>query len=396
MGTVDAPVEAQEPSLVLVVHQGEMSTTYDYYYYDTYGTSTSYGDYYYFSSSSEASVTGSECLNYIYLVWVYFLFYVGAGYPSSYYPYIIATLVDTVPQQCGGTGGQTEGESLLASSALNLLSLQQQAASPTFNGFIGGQVQYSSGESIGSQPVVGLDSAQLFGRRKRSERVGGKRKKKLFQKMTKINEAFMSSSKRKSSSGQKGRKQSSQKTSRKQTRVRENKVSRKQSREKDKASERESARKSLRNQKRKSAKSSERKKQRKRKRKLSGEKERARKEKRRKRRKQRRTKLRRIEESRLGKPVPKKKMEMFRENFRRGKEKVGRSKILKNVENPFEKRGRLRSDFRQLVREKVIQKLPDYCEQARLEKKGEEKKADCSRRAKRIRERIEKRKKFSV
>ena len=34
--------------------------------------------------------------------------------------------------------------------------------------------------------------------------------------------------------------------------------------------------------------------------------------------------------------------------------------------------------------------------QARLEKKGEEKKADCSRRAKRIRERIEKRKKFSV
>ena len=30
----------------------------------------------------------------------------GAGYPSSYYPYIIATLVDTVPQECGGTGGQ--------------------------------------------------------------------------------------------------------------------------------------------------------------------------------------------------------------------------------------------------------------------------------------------------
>ena len=121
----------------------------------------------------------------------------GAGYPSSYYPYIIATLVDTVPQECGGTGGQvinstivmvvivvvimvvmravvmamvvvimvalvvrsktvqhqmvnivfvvllvmiikmsridktikvaqTEGESLLASSALNVLSLQQQ------------------------------------------------------------------------------------------------------------------------------------------------------------------------------------------------------------------------------------------------------------------------------
>merc|ERR1712037_960477 len=149
---------------------------------------------------------------------VYFLFYVGAGYPSSYYPYIIATLVDTVPQECGGTGGQTEGESLLTSSALNLLSLQQQAASPTFNGFIGGQVQYSSGESIGSQPVVGLDSAQLFGRRKRSERRGGKRKKKLVQKITQRNKEFMSdsSSKRKSLAGGKGRKPSSQRTSRKE------------------------------------------------------------------------------------------------------------------------------------------------------------------------------------
>ena len=43
-------------------------------------------------------------LNYVYLVWVYFLFYIGAGYPSYYYPYIIATLLDTVPQECGGTG----------------------------------------------------------------------------------------------------------------------------------------------------------------------------------------------------------------------------------------------------------------------------------------------------
>ena len=39
----------------------DMSTTYDYYYYDTYGTSTSYGNYYYYSSSTESSVSGSEC-----------------------------------------------------------------------------------------------------------------------------------------------------------------------------------------------------------------------------------------------------------------------------------------------------------------------------------------------
>ena len=120
----------------------------------------------------------------------------------------------------------------------------------------------------------------------------------------------------------------------------------------ERKSARKRSRKGQRSKKRKSAKSAERKKQRKRKRKLSGKK--ARKEKRRRRRKQKRAKLRRIEDSRLGKPVPKEKLEMFRENFRRGKEKVEGAKILRAVENPFEKRGRLRSDFRQLVREKVV------------------------------------------
>ena len=43
-------------------------------------------------------------MNYIYLTWVYFLFYLGAGYPSWYYPYIIATLLDYVPTECGGNG----------------------------------------------------------------------------------------------------------------------------------------------------------------------------------------------------------------------------------------------------------------------------------------------------
>ena len=172
--------------------------------------------------------------------------------------------------------------------------------------------------------------------------------------MTKGFKQFASSSKRKSSTG---RKQSSQKTSRKQKKIKENKVSRKLSREKEKVrkSGRKSLRKDQRSKKRKSKKTAkrDRKKQRKRKRKLSGEKKSSRKEKRKRRRKQKRAKLRRIEDSRLGKPIPKEKMEMFRENFRRGKQRVGGSKNLKNVENPFEKRGTLRSDFRQLVRKKV-------------------------------------------
>ena len=41
---------------------------------------------------------------YVYLVWVYFLYYVGAGYPSYYYPYILSLLLQYVPESCGGTG----------------------------------------------------------------------------------------------------------------------------------------------------------------------------------------------------------------------------------------------------------------------------------------------------
>ena len=43
-------------------------------------------------------------LNYTYLIWVYFLYYIGAGYPSWYYPYIISTLLNYIPSECGGTG----------------------------------------------------------------------------------------------------------------------------------------------------------------------------------------------------------------------------------------------------------------------------------------------------
>ena len=121
--------------------------------------------------------------------------------------------------------------------------------------------------------------------------------------------------------------------------------------------ERKSLRKEQRSEKRKSSKKNKRKSKRKKKRKMSGEKKSGRKERRKRRRKQKRAKLRKIEDSRLGKPIPKEKMEMFRENFQRGKERVGISKqdkFLKIVDNPFEGGGRLRSDFRQLVREKVL------------------------------------------
>ena len=104
--------------------------------------------------------------------------------------------------------------------------------------------------------------------------------------------------------------------------------------------------------------------------------------------------MKKIEKSPLGKAIPREKLPQFEENFKKGKSKSEGSrdlKFLKNMDFPFNSggsdSGKLRADFRSLVRRKVINKLPDYCEQTKLEKEEEIKK-ECSNRAKRIRERI--------
>ena len=201
---------------------------------------------------------------------------------------------------------------------------------------------------MASQPVVGLD--QAFGRWRRSSE---ENKKKLDQKMTKKDNSSERDQSARNLDQEALRKHKTRKVSRKQKRLRKEEEKSKSLRKK----ERKSLRKEQRSEKRKSSKKNKRKSKRKKKRKMSGEKKNGRKERRKRRRKQKRAKLRRIEDSRLGKPIPKEKMEIFRENFQRGKKRVGISKqdkFLKNVDNPFEVGGRLRSDFRQLVREKVL------------------------------------------
>ena len=212
---------------------------------------------------------------------------------------------------------------------------------------------------MASQPVVGLD--QAFGRWRRSSE---ENKKKLDQKMEKTKKD--NSSKRdqlaRNLDQEALRKPKTRKISRKEKSLRKKEVESKSLRKEEEKSkslrkkERKSLRKEQRSEKRKSSKKNKRKSKRKKKRKISGEKKSGRKERRKRKRKQKRAKLRKIEDSRLGKPIPKEKMEIFRENFQRGKERVGISKqdkFLKIVDNPFEGGGRLRSDFRQLVREKV-------------------------------------------
>ena len=116
---------------------------------------------------------------------------------------------------------------------------------------------------------------------------------------------------------------------------------------------------------------------------------RKRKGKRKQKRRQKRQRMRSIEKSQLSQ-VPKGRVREFRLKFNKGKlqtRTVQKFKFLANLEFPFSDEGRLRSDFRKVVREKVINKLPDYCEQAVLAKSDKEKK-ECANRAKRIRDRV--------
>ena len=105
--------------------------------------------------------------------------------------------------------------------------------------------------------------------------------------------------------------------------------------------------------------------------------------------KRKRQKMKRIENSKLA-HVPSSKIREFRLKFNKGKLKVrgnSRFKFLSSLEFPYSENGNLRSDFRKIVQRKVINKLPDYCEQATLVNRQKEKQ-DCAARAKRIRQRI--------
>lgn len=118
---------------------------------------------------------------------------------------------------------------------------------------------------------------------------------------------------------------------------------------------------------------------------------------RKKKRKNAKKRMKKVEKSPLGRPIPKEKLPQFKENFQNGKMKSEGSRdlrFLKKMDFPFNdagsNSGKLRPDFRSIVKKKVINKLPDYCEQTKLEKE-QKIKEECSNRAKRIRERITKR-----
>lgn len=441
-----------------------MSSSYYYYdesstYASTYTSYTSstgssftyttpFGDY-----PPQSGVDGSECLNYVYLVWVYFLFYIGAGYPSYYYPYIIATLLDSVPQECGGTAGENTGSSL-DSSSLALLSLQQ---SYPFGGTGSAGVQIalspgqsyagygSSGTGTNSLSAYGIQQPQVvvpqgsgysaygaqqgslasFGRKRRAveprDKYSKVQRKKKYTSMKKIKTTKKRMGKKISSKNvkskaieRKGERQIQNKLGRKDNRQdeKEAKLERTQSkkskpkernvidlrvmeRKEDRQLENIEDRKDTRQEERENdqqrniEKRTKERKQTRSKTKKGNRQERKKKRKE-KRKKERKRKSRKIENSLLGKAIPKGRVKEFKKKFISGKMKTkgfSSFKFLDNLDFPYSDSGSLRGDFRQLVKKKVINKLPDYCEEVKIEK-SQKIKEDCKKRAKRIRERI--------
>jgi len=193
-----------------------MSTTTNYDYTTTYGDYGTTGGVTSASTTAISQVSSDNCLQYVYLVWVYFLYYVGAGYESYYYPYILNILLDYVPASCGGTGGTDSASSsaLGLDQSLALLSLQQQQdTSPLsiqvqssgagynpgyntginsgfntgFNTGLGGQ---SLGTNSGSLASFGIQEPQVIypnGRKRREAKKSRKKKsrKKARQKKRK-------------------------------------------------------------------------------------------------------------------------------------------------------------------------------------------------------------------
>ena len=218
----------------------------------------------------------------------------------------------------------------------------------------------TSGDSSGVLSQYGIQEPLIISGRRRRE-VRGAQKKKIKKKKNKSA----------------NRAEANRKANKNPTKKVKNKTKKGKSTSKtDKVEKRKEKRKQKRKQKKKQKKKEKRK------------------EKRKNKRKQKRKRMKKIEKSALGKAIPRDMLPKFKENFKKGKLKSRASKelrFLNKMEFPYKESGtemgKLRSDFRSLVKKKVINKLPDYCEQTKLEKSHEMKK-ECSNRAKRIRERI--------
>ena len=54
------------------------------------------------NTTATTTFTATDCLSYIYVAWVFFIYAVGLGLPSTQYPQVISYIYLYIPDDCGG------------------------------------------------------------------------------------------------------------------------------------------------------------------------------------------------------------------------------------------------------------------------------------------------------
>merc|ERR1712106_1166496 len=83
------------------------------------------------NSTSTTTFSATDCLSYIYVAWVFFIYAVGLGLESSQYPQVISYVYLYIPDDCGGN---FEGnDAISAQNLLNILLASTNIYGNSFN-----------------------------------------------------------------------------------------------------------------------------------------------------------------------------------------------------------------------------------------------------------------------
>lgn len=82
-------------------------------------------------TTDTTTFTATDCLSYIYVAWVFFIYAVGLGLPSTQYPQVISYIYLYIPDDCGGN---FQGDDAIsAQNLLNILLASTNINGNTFN-----------------------------------------------------------------------------------------------------------------------------------------------------------------------------------------------------------------------------------------------------------------------
>merc|ERR1711915_508140 len=124
------------------------------------------------NSTSTSDFSAADCISYIYVAWVFFIYAVGLGLESSQYPQIITYIYLYIPVTCGGN---YEGnDAISAQNLLNILLASTNINGNTFNqnpfsSQLGQNAGTSTDSLIGSLSGIFRSSSKVMNRLKKSK-----------------------------------------------------------------------------------------------------------------------------------------------------------------------------------------------------------------------------------